>query len=181
MTRQTPSYRKPARWLHWSMAVLVIAAIPVGRFMVQDGLSRPLQNTLFITHKNVGVLLLVLITLRILYRWLNPPPPRPEGLAPWQARASEIMHKLLYASLVVMPLSGYIRVRAGGFPIESLDLLGIPSLVPRSDALADIAKAVHFYASWIILALILVHIAAALQHRFITRDGVFARMWPGAQ
>jgi cytochrome b561 len=91
-----------------------------------------------------------------------------------------VTHGLLYALLVIMPLSGYIRVRAGGFPIELLDKWGIPALVPRSDALADLAKAVHYYSSWLIVLLVAMHIGAALQHAVIKKDGVFSRMWPAA-
>ena len=77
-----------------------------------------------------------------------------------------------------MPLAGYIRVRAGRFPIEGLDALGIGTLVPRSEALANAAKALHFYGAYAIAALIAIHIGAALLHGLILRDGVFARMWP---
>ena len=180
MTIQTDAYRAPARWLHWSMAILVIPMIVAGVIMTREGIDRSLQNNLFIFHKNVGVLLLLLIVVRILYRWRNAPPAEPAHLPDWQVKVAGLTHGLLYALLVIMPLAGYIRVRAGGFPIEVLDAWGVPALVPRSDALADIAKAVHFYGSWAITALVLMHIGAALQHGLIKRDGVFSRMWPRA-
>jgi len=170
-------YKTGARWLHWSMALLVLAMIPVGFLMVQEGLSRPLQNNLFIFHKNVGVLLLVLIAARLVYRLLTPPPPLPTAMPIWQLRIAGLSHAALYTLLVVMPLAGYIRVRAGGFPIETLDAMGIPALVPRSDALAQIAKSVHFYGAWAIALLVALHIAAALYHGLIRRDGIVSRMW----
>jgi cytochrome b561 len=80
--------------------------------------------------------------------------------------------------LFVMPIAGYIRVKAGGFPIESLDWLGVPPLVPRSDALAETAKSVHYAAGIAITGLIALHVAAAAYHGIIRRDGVFSRMWP---
>jgi cytochrome b561 len=159
------------------MALLVLAMIPAGFVMIQEGLGRTLQNNLFIFHKNVGVLLLVLIAVRIVYRALNPPPPKPAHLPAWQARAASLSHGVLYVLLVAMPVAGYVRVRAGGFPIEALDALGIPALVSKSDAVAGFAKAVHFYGAWAIAALVALHIAAALQHGLIKRDGVFSRMW----
>ncbi len=180
MTIPAPTYRAPARWIHWLMALLVLPMIPVGFIMIQDGLGRPLQNALFIFHKNVGVLLMLLIVIRIIYRWRNAPPPEPAHLPGWQVKIARLTHGLLYALLFLMPVAGYVRVRAGGFPIESLDALGVPALVPRSDALADFAKAVHFYGAWVIVALIALHIGAALQHGLIKRDGVFSRMWPRA-
>lgn len=180
MTIPIQSYRAPARWLHWTMALLVLAMIPVGGLMIQEGLSRPLQNRLFIFHKNVGVLLLLLIVIRVLYRWRNPAPPMPDHLPDWQARIAGLTHGLLYALLIIMPITGYTRVKAGGFPIESLDAMGIPSLVPRSDALAETAKAIHYYGSWAIIFIAALHIGAALHHGLIKQDGVFSRMWPRA-
>ncbi|WP_245947190.1 cytochrome b [Jannaschia seohaensis] len=161
------------------MALLVLATIPAGAIMIQDGISRSLQNTLFIFHKNVGVLLLLLIVVRLAYRLRNPPPPEPAHLAEWQVTVAGAVHWALYGLLFLMPLSGYVRVRAGGFPIEALDALGVPALVPRSDALANFAKATHFWCSWAIAALVALHIAAALQHAVLKKDGVFQRMWPG--
>lgn len=178
MTIPTQAYRAPARWLHWSMALLVLPMIAAGLLMVLDGVSRPLQNSLFLFHKNVGVLLIILIVVRLIYRWRNAPPPEPEHLSLWQVRIASITHGLLYALLLIMPLAGYIRVKAGGFPIEALDALGIPALVPRSDALAEIAKTIHFYGGRAIIVLIAMHIGAALFHAVIKRDGVFSRMWP---
>lgn len=179
MTKPASSYRAPARWLHWIMALLALATIPAGFLMIQQGIPRSLQDSLFIFHKNVGVLLLVLIVVRILYRWRNPPPPEPAHLPAWQVKVAGLNHGLLYVLLLIMPLAGYIRVRAGGFPIEALDAMGIPALVPRSDALAEVAKTVHFYGALAIALLIAMHVGAALQHAIIKRDGVFSRMWPG--
>jgi cytochrome b561 len=171
-------YRTPARLFHWIMAVLVLATIPAGFVMVQPDLDRATQNALFIFHKNVGVLLLVLIVLRLAYRLTHPAPPLPDHMPLWQKRVARGTHVALYALLVVMPVAGYVRVKAGGFPIETLDAMGVPSLVPRSDALAEIAKTVHFYGALAIAAFVALHIAAALQHGVLKRDGVFSRIWP---
>lgn len=170
-------YAHPARALHWIVALLVLGMIPVGFLMVREGLPRPLQDTLFIFHKNTGVLVLLLMLARTAYRGLNPPPSRP-SLPIWQERAAAANHALLYLMLFVMPLSGYIRVRAGGFPIEALDAIGLPALVPESEALAELAKAVHYYAAWTLVALVALHVAAALHHGLVRRDGILARMWP---
>jgi cytochrome b561 len=160
------------------MAVLVLAMIPAGLLMVQSGLDRGLQNSLFIFHKNVGVLLLLLVAVRAVYRWRNPPAPLPSDLPVWQHRIAGLSHLGLYGLLILLPVAGYVRVKAGGFPIESLDALGLPSLVPRSDALAETAKTVHYFAGLAIAGLITLHVAAAAYHGIVRRDGVFSRMWP---
>lgn len=152
--------------------------IPAGFVMVQPGIDRSLQNALFLFHKNAGVVLLLLIFLRALYRLRYPPAPLPETLPDWQRRAAGLSHLSLYLLLFAMPVAGYIRVKAGGFPIETLDWLGVPALVPRSDALAEVAKTVHYFGGIAIAALVATHIAAAAHHGLVRRDGVFSRMWP---
>lgn len=171
-------YRGPARLIHWTMAVLVLAMIPVGILMTQQGLDRSLQNSLFIFHKNVGVLLLILIVIRIGYRLGHKPAPLPADLPDWQHRIAGLSHAALYGLLLLVPLAGYIRVKAGGFPIESLDALGVPSLVTRSDALAEVAKSIHYFGGLAIAGLIAMHVGAALYHGIVRKDGVFSRMWP---
>jgi cytochrome b561 len=174
---ETP-YNRPARLIHWTMAVLILVTIPVGILMTQPDLERSLQNTLYIFHKNVGVLLLLLIVIRIGYRLIHKPAPLPHHVPDWQRRIAGLSHAALYALLVIMPIAGYVRVRAGGFPIEALDTLGVPSLVMRSDALADVAKTIHYVSGLAIIAVIVLHIGAAVHHGVMRKDGVFLRMWP---
>ena len=158
--------------------MLILPTIPAGMIMVQPGLDRSLQNALFLYHKNVGVLLLLLVALRIVWRLRNPAPTLPGHMPAWQVRIAHLTHLALYALLVILPVAGYIRVRAGGFPIETLDALGLPRLVPRSDALAETAKSVHYVAGLAIAAVLAMHVGAALMHGIVRRDGVFSRMWP---
>lgn len=175
---ETSGYVNAARILHWLMAVLIFLTVPAGLVMVQPDIDRGLQNALFIYHKNVGVFLFILVVLRLAVRWRYPAPARPSSLPLWQARAAATTQVLLYALLVILPVAGFIRVRAGGYPIEALDALGVPLVVPRSDALAEQAKTVHYLAGLVIMACMALHISAALFHRFIKRDAVFSRMWP---
>ncbi|PWK62941.1 cytochrome b [Roseicyclus mahoneyensis] len=173
-----PRYSMPSRLIHWVMALLILLTIPAGMVMVQPGLDRGLQNTLFIFHKNIGVALLALVVLRAAWRLGHPAPPLPATVPGWQARIAGLSHMALYALMVTLPVAGYVRVKAGGFPIETLDALGIPSLVPRSDALAEVAKTIHYGAGLAIVAVLAAHIGAALFHGIVKRDGVFSRIWP---
>ena len=160
------------------MAALLLLTIPAGLLMVQAGIDRGLQNALFIYHKNVGVLLFVLAVVRLGVRLRYPPPPRSGVLPVWQERLAVATHAALYVLLIVVPIAGYVRVRAGGFPIEALDAVGFPLFVPRSDEIADAAKRVHYGCGMAVAALIILHSGAALFHAVVKRDGVFARMWP---
>ncbi len=174
-----PGYDRPARAFHWITALAVLLMIPAGLIMIRDGLPRGVQDALFIFHKNTGVLVLILMLLRAAWRGTHPAPPRPP-LPAWQERAASLNHLALYLLLLVMPVSGYIRVRAGGFPVEALDALGLPALVPRSEPLEEVAQAVHYYSAWLLIAAVALHLAAALYHGAIRRDGILGRMWPPA-
>lgn len=166
-----------SRFFHWAVAALVLLMIPAGFVMIQEGLPRPVQNALFLYHKNAGVLVFALVILRLVWRKIQPPPPLPESVPRWQAWLATVNHRLLYALLLLMPIAGYVRVKAGGFPIETLDAWGVPALVPESEAIAGIAKSLHYYGALTISALIALHLLAALYHGVIRRDGVTARMW----
>ena len=166
------------RLLHWVTALLVLATIPAGVIMVQEGLSRPVQDALFIFHKNVGVLILLIVLLRLAIRLTSQPPPLPATVPDWQRRAAAISHGALYLLLLVMAVSGYVRVRAGGFPVEALDAIGVPTFIPKSERLENTAQWIHLTTRFVIIAFILLHIGAALQHALLKRDGVFGRMWP---
>lgn len=175
------AYHPAARLLHWASALVILATIPVGAAMTMQGWARPVQDAMFVFHKNIGLVILVLVLLRLAVRAVHPPPPRPVGMSGLQARVAGAVHVALYVLLLVMAVSGYVRVAAGGFPLEVPDALGLPRLVPRSDALAASAKQVHATARVPLIALILAHVAAALMHGIVKRDGVFSRMWPGPE
>lgn len=167
-----------ARMLHWLVAVAVLLMIPAGLIMVRDGLPRAIQDALFLFHKNLGTLLIPVILFRIYLRSRHSAPPLPDHMPLWQRRVAAASHLLLYALLVVMPISGYIRVRAGGFPIEALDRLNLPQLIPNSKAVAGFASQLHEVSGYALMALLAVHIGAAMYHAMIRGDGIWERMWP---
>jgi len=172
------AYKPLAKVFHWSTALLVLLTIPAALVMLTPGIERWLQDPLFMFHKNIGVVLLVLVAARLAYRLLNPPPPLPHHMPMFQRYIAEATHWLLYGLLLAMALSGFIRVTAGGFPLELFDRFGIQNLVPRSDGLAATAKQVHAWLRFPLIALIALHIGAALYHGLIKRDGIAKRMMP---
>ena len=173
----TERYVGPVRFLHWVVAIAVIATYPVGTAMLTEGLARSTEDLLLILHKNGGVLIFLLVVLRLGWRLRHPAPPFPAHMPIWQSRIAVAAHWALYALLLVMTVSGYVRVRAGGFPIEMLDALRIPTMIPRSDGMAETAKGIHATARLFLGALILVHVAAAMHHLW-RRDRIFERIWP---
>jgi cytochrome b561 len=170
-------YVSAARALHWVTALLVLSTLPAGLVMVQEGLSRPLQNGLFLYHKNIGPIVLILVLLRLVLRVLKRPPPMPDSVFRPQAIAAGVVHALLYLTLLLMAVSGIIRVQAGGYPMEFWDPL-MGGLIGRDETLAEAASAFHALCKTVLIVLIAGHVGAAMIHGLIKRDGVFSRMWP---
>ncbi|MBP7241183.1 cytochrome b/b6 domain-containing protein [Amaricoccus sp.] len=170
-------YGVVARIFHWGTVLMIVVMIPVGLIMTQE-IPRSIQDPLFILHKGLGVVVLVVVVLRIAWRLANPPPPLPASIPALQRRVARATHLGLYALLLAMPVSGYVRVIAGGFPIELLNALGVPPLLGKNEPLAAAASTFHFGGALALMALILLHVAGASYHGLVRRDGVASRMWP---
>lgn len=173
-------YSPTARALHWLTVLLVFTTIPAALIMLQPGIPRSLQDSLFLYHKNIGPVILLLVLVRIAWRVVRRPPPLPASVPAVQRGAAHATHWLLYGLIIVMAVSGYIRVAAGGFPLEIWDGLGVPRFVGVNEALAERAKAIHAFVRFPLVALIVLHVGAALYHGFARRDGVLSRMLPSS-
>lgn len=170
-------YGVVARGFHWVTVLLLLIMIPAGLIMTQE-IPKSIQDPLFILHKSLGPFVLLVVVARLIWRASHTPPPLPASVPEAQRLASALVHWGLYALLLAMAISGYVRVTAGGFPIESLNALGIPPLLAKNEPLAASAKAVHEACAWGLIALITLHVGAASFHGLVKRDGVFSRMWP---
>lgn len=169
-------YSTGAIWFHWSIALLVIVNLALGLFneSLLDGLTWVMP-----VHKATGITVLVLTAGRVLWRLLNPPPPLPAALRGWHRNAAHATHAAFYALLVLLPLSGWAFVSGAATrrPLTWFGLFDIPYL-PVSRAVGGIAKEAHEIMGFTMLALVVIHIAAALWHHFRLRDTVLARMLP---
>ncbi|WP_127144534.1 cytochrome b [Pelagibacterium montanilacus] len=172
------AYRPVAIALHWLVAALILSTIPVGIVMLDESLSRPVQDMLFVYHKNVGIVIFVLVVARIVYRIFHRPPPLPASVPALQRHIAHFTHLALYGLVLVMTVSGFVYVRAGGFPIEGLDALGVPPMIPLNEELSKAAQRVHVTVRIPLVVLILAHVGAAAYHGLVKRDGVFTRMAP---
>lgn len=172
-----PSYDPGARLFHWVVAVLVVAQIPTGVAMTSEPLQR-WADPLFIFHKGAGSLLLVVLVARIVWRVGRRPPPFPDYVPKLEQRIAGATHIAIYGLLLVMAGSGYVRTVGDGFPIEALDALGIPPLIPLMPEVARVMIVVHQFAALALVALVAVHVSAVLRHRLIDGAPILARMWP---
>jgi cytochrome b561 len=170
-------YTLPAIVLHWLMALGLIGAIAMGWYVSELPMS--VQRLKLINwHKWFGITLLLLFVLRALWRATHRPPPEPPMPA-WQARAASAVHTLLYLLMAAVPLLGWAYSNAASFPVVWFGVLPLPDWVGTDKALAETLKLLHKIAAWGLAGLIVAHVAAALKHQFIDRDGLLARMWPG--
>jgi cytochrome b561 len=168
-------YSTPAVVLHWLVALLIFAGFPLGLYMVGLPLS-PDKLRLYSYHKWIGVTVLLLVAIRVGWRLTHTPPPLPDGIAAWQRRASAIVHGLLYVLMVAIPLSGWLMSSAKGFQTVWFGVLPLPDLVGKDKALGELLAGVHKTLNFTLLALVVLHVGAALQHHFIERQPFLQRM-----
>ena len=191
-TTDEPIYGRTARFYHWVVVFLIAIQFPLGLYMhyrahdmkwvnpngvMETGLFDATTKVLYDSHKLLGLVLLALILARLYYR-LTAGAPRPESsLSSWYVTASKFAHALIYATLIAVPFLGYL----GAAYFGATTLFGtvhVPSIVIQDKEFARDVIDVHMLTAYGLLALIVVHVLAALYHQLIRRDQVMARMIP---
>lgn len=177
MTAAPPlRYGATAAALHWLLAVALAGSLGVGLYMSELPNS-PWRLRVYNWHKWAGITILALSALRLAWRLLQRPPadlPMPH----WQRIAARLTHRLMYGLFFAVPLAGWAYSSAAGFPVVLFGLWPLPDFVPADKALAEAIKPWHAAFAYALAGLVALHVAAALKHRFIDRDGLLARMWP---
>ena len=163
--------------MHWLMAVAIFAVFGLGWWMVGLDYYSPYYNSAPDLHRSVGILLLIALVFRILWRVFNIKPSDAE-LTPFERRASHIVHLSFYPLLVVLLLSGYFISTPDGRPIDVFGLFSVPSIIQQK-GLADLAGLVHRVLAYAVMILAAVHTVAALKHHFKDHSSVLTRMWSG--
>lgn len=169
-----------SRSLHWLMAMLIAVQWGLGRVGHEMARS-PAKLDVLTWHKSLGVLLLLLAVLRLAWRLRNRSPAPPGPAPAWELRAARVTHLALYALMLAIPLSGWVMASARNIPFRVFWLLPWPDIVQPSESLGQAAGAVHAALATLLLAVLGVHVAAALRHHFILRDDVLRRMLPGSR
>jgi cytochrome b561 len=164
--------------LHWLIGIALLGQIAFG-FLLDDLAPRgtPSRAAVINLHKSFGMLLGLAIVLRLGWRIAHPPPPWPRAMPAWQVRAARLGHGALYACMLVMPVSGYVGSNFSKYGVKFFGW-ALPPWGPDLPGVRDALAGVHAVTGWIFTALIAGHVLAALQHAFVLRDGVFARIWP---
>jgi cytochrome b561 len=165
------------RLLHWVMAVCILAMLFIGVGMLST--IMPKYVPLLETHKSLGIIILVLALIRLAVRLRYGTPPLPRDLPAPMRLAAISSQYALYILMIAMPLIGWAMLSAGDYPIVLYGNLRLPPILAPSAPLHSLLWNAHHYLALAFFALILLHIAAALFHAFIRRDGVYESMATG--
>jgi cytochrome b561 len=162
------------RLLHWLMAVCILAMLFIGVGMLST--VKPKYLTLVSIHKPLGIAILVLALVRLAVRLRYGAPSLPADLPEPMKLAAKLSHYAFYLLMIGMPLIGWGMLSAAAYPVVLFGGVHLPAILPQSDSLQALLWNAHFYLAFVFFALILLHLAAALFHALIRRDGVFEAM-----
>ena len=169
-------YGLVSRVFHWSVALLVIALLCLGWYMVDLTYYDRWSKASLEWHKALGMLALLAGILKI--SWVlgsHAPAPLP-SMARWERLSARAMHLTLFAMMLAIPITGYVISTSAGDGISIFGWFVVPAVLPESEALRDLAIELHYYLAYTTAALVSLHAMAALKHQFIDRDGTLSRM-----
>ena len=173
-------YSGGAILFHWVIAALIVANIAVA--LITDDWEGPARAAAMAFHKATGFTVLVLSVLRILWRLAHRPPPFPVEIRPIEAVAARGAHWLFYVLMIVMPVSGWLMISAAAArkPFNWYGMFDLPYLpVQGNKAVGGFAHETHEVLGYAMIALVALHVLAALKHHFFDGTRLIARMWPG--
>ena len=171
-------YPTPLIALHWLIAILIVAAFALGTVMTDMRIS-PTKLQYYSYHKWLGVTVLALVAIRLLARLFSTAPAYPDTMGNWQKKVANATHILLYVLMFAVPLSGYFYTSAAGYPVVYLGMFELPTIIGPDPELKHSLKELHELLTNVILALVSLHVLAALKHQFVDKDGILRRMVPG--
>jgi cytochrome b561 len=176
LTNTTERWGSLSIGLHWTIAALVLLVqVPAGITMVSVD-PGTVQNVGYNIHKTTGIVIFLLALVRLGWRWSQPVPILPADLPGWQAKVAATTHVLLYLVLFAMPITGFLYTAMGGFPVPFFGLYDLARLVPENKPAAELFKTAHLTLQWLLYAVVALHVAGALQHHLVRKDGVLRRM-----
>lgn len=180
MLRNTgDSWGAASRLLHWLMAALIACQIALGVMAAAWRVS-PTKLELFVWHKSVGALILVLAVLRLAWRLANVTPRLPGRMAAWERAAAQLSHAALYLLMLALPLTGWAVNSAANIPFRIFWLVPLPPILAPDKALADLLASIHRGLALALVVVLVVHVGAALWHHIVRRDNVLIRMLSGS-
>lgn len=190
-TAQRSRYTAVAIALHWVIAIAIFALLGFGLWMteaIHQPESKAQAFVVYQWHKSLGLTVFALVLIRLVWRMFNPPPPLPQTMPAWEKMAAGISHRLFYVVMIVMPLLGWAMVSASpfGLPTMYFGVFEWPHIVwlaelENKKPVEAIFKTAHRTGAYLLIALIGLHVAAALKHWIVDRDEILGRMLPFLQ
>jgi cytochrome b561 len=186
-----PIYSAAARKYHWFIAGLLVVQIPIGLYMVYrgndmvtvnaqgesvKGVWDGMTNTLYSSHKLIGLLILLLVILRLGYRLTQGTPPIDQTVPPALTGISHLLHWSLYILLIAVPIFGYLAISYGNY----LDVFSfrLPGITPEDKDMSKEIFEWHETGAEILAIVAAIHVIGAFYHKFIRRDRLVERMLP---
>lgn len=173
-------YTTVAKALHWTIALIIIVQIPAGIVMHNLAFSET-KFAMYQLHKSFGLIVLALALVRLYWRLTHPVPPLPEGMPGWQRGLARLTHVGFYVLIIGIPLTGWLMVSASttGIDTKIFYLIPVPHWpVPVSEGSEEFFEETHEILAKATIALIALHVAAALKHHLADRDTTLVRMLP---
>jgi len=183
LSNTSTRYGAITQWFHWAIVLLFVNQYVVAEIMIRWQADAPFwgltQGMLYNWHKSVGLIALGVALLRYTWRKTQRLPDWAEGLSPWERRWVHGYERVLYAAMLIMPLSGYLFVEAGGYGVQWFGHLRLPTWLPRDDGLALLGRMIHIVTGYVIVIALTCHVSLVLKHQWVDRDGLLYRMIPG--
>ncbi len=162
--------------LHWLVALVIFGMFGLGYYMVDLTYYHAWYNSAPAWHKSIGVLLLLTMLFRLVWRLVNPVPAVLASHHRWEVLAAHAAHLLLYILVFVAMISGYLITTADGSAIQVFDWFRVPSVTGQVKRMEDTAGLVHYWSTWALVVLATVHGLAAIKHHVIDKDETLRRM-----
>jgi cytochrome b561 len=175
----TLSWGSVSRWFHWILGAMIIGMLAYGWWMnhIPARADRLFYRSI---HADIGYVVLLLMVLRLIWRSINPTPALPADTPRWQRVAAHVSHWALYLVAILVAMLGWAHSGAHQPDYSSwFGLFHVPQITSPDKAMADAFEERHIFMAYVLLALIAIHLAAALWHHFVKRDRVTARMIDG--
>jgi cytochrome b561 len=177
---QVEIYTPTARRFHWWTVALILIQVPLGLYMAYrgnvQGIFDDLTNTLYSSHKLIGIIIFLVVLARLAYRLTHGAPAYEPTLEAWHKGASHFNHWGLYLLLLATPIAGYIGISQ--YPALNIFGIPLPGIVAENQEAASRTFLIHFYLALVLVAFVAIHIGAALYHYVIRKDNVVTRMLP---
>lgn len=176
MDTNTEKYTISMRIFHWLMFILVASTLALGAIMVDlDDKVVSYKYSLYGIHKSLGVMILGLVLIRLIFRFTSKIPAYPSSFNKYEVLLSKLTHWVFYGIMLFLPIDGYLLSNYAGYPVSFFGFQ-LPTIVGKNEKMADLLGEIHEVLPYIFLALIILHVLAAIKHYFFDKINIFKRM-----